>query len=47
MDEFFNIPMYKGIWKRIMEIEKDSVSGEYKGFKVETLPLGMNICELF
>jgi hypothetical protein len=43
MEEFFKNPFYKGVYKKIMELSESSVTEGYKGFQVETLPLGEKI----
>jgi len=39
LEEFLNLPFYKGLYKRIIELGKESVENNYQGIITSSLPL--------
>jgi len=39
MDEFFSIPFYRGVYRKMLDLERESLLGKYRGFSMESLPM--------
>jgi len=39
-EEFFALSFYKGLYRKILEIERENANSGYQGFRVEHLPIG-------